>query len=371
MLLHKPVAHDSRVRREAQALLAAGFDVTVIELTRQETDGMSFDRIAVHPPDWVRSRLGVKAHRAWFGVQFVVRATRLRPAVVHAHDAAMLLPGALVALLSGAQLVYDSHEYATGVPYHEQHWGRFVGALERLIMPRCAAVITVSDGIADRLRSKYRLRRRPIVVRNVCSLPRNGAPFGLREHLNLTDEPLVLHQGAVAKDRGADVLLRAVAAMSGVHVCFLGAGSGADALVDEADAIGIGHRVHIVPSVPPDNLLHLTTDADVGVSLLQDTCDNHRLALPNKLFEYLRAGVPVVVSDLPEMRGVVDAHGVGWCVTPADADALAGALTEALGKRDCRHLRDRVARAAEHFTWTVEQQRLLGVYHGLGAPAVA
>ena len=70
--------------------------------------------------------------------------------------------------------------------------------------------------------------------------------------------------------------------------------------------------------MPLDRLLEHTADADVGVSLLQDTCENHRLALPNKVFEYVAAGVPVVVSDLPELTGLVEEHGIGWTTPPAD-----------------------------------------------------
>src|SRR3954454_4662279 len=172
MLLHKSVEHDSRVRREAKALAAAGHAVTVVELdagARGELDG--FVRRSAAPPVWVRRAPPVQGYRAVFLASFLARLLSLRPDVVHAHDAAMLLPGLLGARLVRAKLVYDSHELATGVRYRDGGWARFVAAVERIAVPRATAVVTVTDGIAERLQERYGLRVRPAVVRNACALP--------------------------------------------------------------------------------------------------------------------------------------------------------------------------------------------------------
>ena len=130
MLLHKSVEFDSRVRREASALAAAGHDVSVLELAPvadQDTmDG--FRRVCAMPPPWVRRRLPSAVYRPLMLVWFVRGILRLRPQVVHAHDAAMLLPGIVGARLVGARLVYDSHELAASVPYRERSWAWFVTA---------------------------------------------------------------------------------------------------------------------------------------------------------------------------------------------------------------------------------------------------
>ncbi len=172
MLLHKSVEFDSRVRREAGSLARDGHDVTVLELAAvpdgAQLDG--FSRRAVQPPQWMRRRLPFHLYRLAFLVEFVRGLRRLGPDVVHAHDAAMLLPGIVGARLTGARLVYDSHELATSVPYRERAWAWFVATIERIVVPRCAAVITVSDGIARRLRARYGLASEPTVVRNVSEL---------------------------------------------------------------------------------------------------------------------------------------------------------------------------------------------------------
>lgn len=335
MLLHKSVVHDSRVRREARALGDAGHEVTVVELDRDARATLDgFRRVSAAPAPWVRARLPFQLYRIVFLAGFLRRTLELRPDVVHAHDAAMLLPGLLGARVTGARLVYDSHELATGVPYRDGAWARFVRLIERVAVPRADAVITVSDGIARRLQELYRLRRRPTVVRNVTDLTPPPAPTGLlRRRLGIDDAPVVLHQGAPAPDRGGEQLIAAMPAVPGAHLVFLGSSPfpGYEAgLRRLANAEGVDDRVHFLPSVPLDRLLDYTADADVGVSLLQDTCDNHRLALPNKVFEYMAAGVPVVVSDLPEVAALVAAEDYGWAVEQRDRHAIAEGLRRAL-----------------------------------------
>jgi glycosyltransferase involved in cell wall biosynthesis len=370
MLLHKSVEFDSRVRREASALAAAGHEVCVLELApvpggAATLDG--FERRSVLSTGDPPSRLPWRLERAAMAVSFVRGIVRLRPDVVHAHDAAMLLPGIAGARLAGARLVYDSHELATSVPYRERAWSWFVSAVERLVVPRCAAVITVSDGIAARLRERYRLAATPTVVRNVSDL-RPGGAGGLRERLGVdTSAPLVLHQGAPAPDRGCEVLVDAVARLGGVRLAFLGDPEPGYGQVLEARVRdrGIGDRVALLPSVPLDRLLAWTAEADVGVTLLQDTCENHRLALPNKLFEYIAAGVPVVASALPEIERLVVSYGVGWCAPPSDPEALAGALRHAIAHRRDPELHERLRHAADELRWPVEKARLIELYDRL------
>ena len=372
MLLHKSVEFDSRVRREASALAQDGHDVVVLELTNAGTETRpldGFERRSVAPPAWIRRTLPSGVYRPLMLVWFVRGLLASRPDVVHAHDAAMLLPGIVGAKLTGARLVYDSHELATSVPYRERGWAWFVRMIEQLVVPRSAAVITVSDGIAARLRDRYRLAETPTVLRNVSALQAGGRG-GLRQQLGLGPEvPLVLHQGAPAPSRGCEVLVEAVAQLDDVHLVFLGdpePGYG-ETLRETIDRRGLGDRVWLLPSVPLSQLLAHTAEADVGVTLLQDTCENHRLALPNKLFEYIAAGVPVVASALPETKRVVEEYGVGWSAPPDRPDAVAKAIEHALRSRGDAALAGRLDDAASELRWPREQARLLDLYRRLEA----
>ena len=289
-----------------------------------------------------------------------------RPDVVHANDIATLIPGWFAARLSRAKLVYDTHEYAVGVPYRKAVWAWLAATIERLLIGRCDAVITVSDGIAERLQQRYGLDRLPTVVRNVPDLRPPGEAPDLREQMGIGDAPLVLHQGAVAEGRGGGNLVRAVARLDSAHLLFLGAdGAFAEGLRELGGGEGLDGRLHFHPPVRLAELLSYTAQADVGVSLLEDTCENHRLALPNKLFEYLAADLPVVVSDLPEMRRLVTERGVGWVTDSGDPADIARVLSEAIGRREDAALHERVREAAAELNWPHERARLTGLYERL------
>lgn len=375
MLLHKSAVHDARVRREAGALAEAGHEVTVVHLPSETSANAEAPYALVSATlRRGRDRLPHPVKLATEATRLASRAAGLRPDAVHAHDAAMLLPGLAAARAAGARLVYDAHELATGVPYRSAAWARLVALCERAGVPRADVVITVSDGIAERLGQRYRLRRDPVVVRNVPDLPGAGAGAArgpgavpdLREKLGIGGAPLILHQGAAAAGRGCETLIRAVARLHSAHLMFLGAEDGdAERLAAVAREAGASARTHFMAPAPLESLLSHTAQADVGVSLLEDSCDNHRLALPNKLFEYVAAGVPVVVSELPEMAGLVREHGIGWSADPADPDSVAEALSAALEHGGEDGLRQRLAVAAAELSWTREKGRLLALYEEL------
>lgn len=365
VLLHKTVVHDGRVLREAGALADAGHDVVVVHLPsggdEKEVAG-GFRLRSAMPPAWTR-RLPRMLWRM-LALGSIARGARAeRPDAVHANDIATLIPGYFAARLSGAKLVYDTHEYAVGVPYRKAVWAWLAAAIERLLIRRCDAVITVSDGIAERLQARYSLRERPTVVRNVPDLPPPGEAPDLREEMGIGDAPLVLHQGAVADGRGGENLIRAVSFTESAHLLFLGAdGAYAERLRALAVELDVGGRTHFHPPVALAELLSYTTQADVGVSLLQDSCENHRLALPNKLFEYLAAGLPVVVSDLPEMRRLVIERQVGWVTDSGDPADIARVLADATGARGDESLENRVRVAAAELNWSQERASLTDLY---------
>ncbi len=369
MLLHKSVEHDARVRREAKALADAGHQVVVVHLPPSDEGPGSASlepyelRVATPPP--AVQRLPGPLRRAVAVARMARLARRERPDAVHAHDAAMLAPGWYAARRARALLVYDSHELATGVAYHARFWAWLVSRIERSIVPRCDSVITVSEGIAREIQRRYGLERAPVVVRNVPDLPPPdpGAP-PLRASLGIDGSaPLVLHHGALAVDRGCEGLLRAMQLLPSAHLLWLGAeGSYAAGIQRLGEDLGLADRVHFRPPVPLAELLGHSAQADVGVTLLEGVSENHRLALPNKVFEYVAADIPVVASDLPELAGLVREHGIGWTVDPADPASVAEGIRSALAARSDPELAERLARAAEVLSWSRERERLINLY---------
>jgi len=300
--------------------------------------------------------------------------------VFHAHDLNALHAAVLARARTGGGLVYDSHEIFLESGSHAVRpgWARRVfRRREAAWVAEVDALVTVNDALAAELGSRYSPRR--VVVVHNCP-PRPGPvadpPGPLRDALGIgRDTPVALYHGGFSKHRGLEELVAAAALpdLDGVHVVFLGYGSLAADLRALAAASPAADRVHVLPAVPPDVLSDWVRDADVAVMPIRDSTLNHRLSTPNKLFEALAAGVPIVASDLPEMRRIVmddPAGPLGLLCDPTDPAAIAAAIADLLGRpsADRTALRERCRTAArERWNWETESARLVALYADLAA----
>jgi glycosyltransferase involved in cell wall biosynthesis len=398
MALYSSLDHDSRVLREASSLVDAGHDVTVYCLSWAGTADVPF-RVVTHWPD--RSQVlpdGSSSFHRGGPVGRVRRVTRLAGWITgyarnirawgswltehagavdvwHAHD----LPGLIAVgprVGAGTALVYDSHEIfleagtATRLPGPVR---RILAAYERRLVRRVDALVTVNEAYAGVLEKRL-APRRTVLVRN-CP-PRWKAtvagPPGLRASAGVpADAWLVLYHGALAADRGIEQSIAALAepGMESAHLVLLGFGS-VDRLGIEGSPSAV--RVHRLEAVPPAELLSWVTEADVDVMPLQRSSLNHWLCTPNKLWESLAAGVPVVVSEFPVMRSIVmdDPSGpLGTVCDPSDPASLAKSIRSLLEvpSSDRAGLRARCRDAAlERWNWETESVRLVELYRSLG-----
>ena len=300
--------------------------------------------------------------------------------VFHAHDLNALHAAVLARARAGGALVYDSHEIFLESGSHAMRPGwarRIFERREAAWLAGADALVTVNDALARELGSRYSPRR--VVVVHNC-LPRPGpatdAPGPLRRALGLgTDARIALYHGGFSKHRGLEELVAAAALpdLEGVHVVFLGYGSLAADLRARAAASPVAERVHVLAAVPPDVLIDWVRDADVAVMPIRDSTLNHRLSTPNKLFEALAAGVPIVAADLPEMHRIVmddPAGPLGLVCDPTDPASIAGAIASLLGRpaADRAALRERCRTAArDRWNWETESARLVALYADLAA----
>ncbi|HEX8299496.1 MAG TPA: glycosyltransferase family 4 protein, partial [Rubricoccaceae bacterium] len=318
------VSGSSRALRQLRVLDAMGVRVAAVGF------GTSRDAAALPPgvrytalpmPTGRGPRLFLAAHRA------VRTAALAQPArVILASDLHVLPAATAAAHTHGARLAYDAREWYAGLDAGRPAVGRVWAAVEARYAPRCAVVFTVNDALADRLAAERRIPR-PVVVRNLSDAPRGVRTGALRRLVGLPEAtPLVLYQGLLRAGRGLPHLVRALADVPEATLVLIGEGP------QEADlrALAAEHlpgRFYVVPFTPPEALLVLTPDADLGAAAFEATAESVRLSLPNKLFEYAAADVPVLAgSGIVPLRAAVEATGAGVVADPEDRAALASAI---------------------------------------------
>jgi glycosyltransferase involved in cell wall biosynthesis len=377
MLVRNPFTNDTRVEREARTLRDAGYQVTVLADAGdglplgEEREGVSVRRIPRRGPNLPGLRFLAHAWRLRRAVE------RTRPDVVHAHDADALQSAGPAAARLGVPLVYDSHELWLGRTargrsrLYDLLNRAWYGLVERRYARRAALVLVANPGVGPELERRYGIRG----VRHVANYPVEAEPVPARDLRSLptaaaipAQAPIVLYLGAVMAHRGVEEVVAALADVAGAHlVCLGAAGPHADFVRTEVARQGLDQRVHLVPPVPSEQVVPYAGSASVGVSLVQPASLSYRLALPNKLFQYMAAGLPVLASDFPDVRAVVEGSGAGVVVDPTDVAAVAQALRELLADpARARAMGDAGRRAVrERFNWGEAAGELLRGYRSL------
>ncbi len=303
--------------------------------------------------------------------EWYLRVVRLvwpaRVAVFSAHNLAALPIGVLLKVFKGTRVVYATHELEserTGWSALTVHLAR---AAERRLIRRADAVFVVSQTIAQWYRDHYQLadvhllRNMPL-ARNRRALE-DGRVRVLRDALGLSDGVLVfLYQGVIGPGRGIDILLRTFAAMRAAdrHLVFVGFSDGGDEIDRIRDTAMACENVHLLHSVPPAELPRWTADADVGIHLIEASSLSYQLAVGNKMYEYLAAGIPVIASDFPDVRQLVQEYGAGWLVRPDGSD-LAG-VVQSVTADDVRTRKRRLTRCWRELCWERQEGGLVSVY---------
>jgi glycosyltransferase involved in cell wall biosynthesis len=272
----------------------------------------------------------------------------------------------------GAPVVYDARDIYMEARSMARRRGLArwaLAAAERRWARRASSVITVNDDYADEMARRLRVTR-PLVVMN-CSYrfdPPRPRERRFHDLLQLdASTHVVLYHGGLFPERGIEQLMEAILEVPDAVLVLMGYGVlEADLRVRAAEPRYAG-RVHLVPPVEPQELHPWIACADIGAMLIQPTTLNHRLTTPNKLFESMAAGVPVVVSDVPGMARIVKETGIGAVCDGTDPTSISEALRQLLADPTLREVMGRRALAAAHasYNWDRQAKRLLHEYERL------
>jgi glycosyltransferase involved in cell wall biosynthesis len=359
VLVSNDLEFDQRVAKVCSTLEQLNFDITLVG--RRLSTSRSFQRS--YPV--IRFNLlftkGFLFYTA-LNVRFFFYLLYAKTDIILANDLDTLLPAFIVSKLRGKQLVYDSHEYfteaegLTGRAFQKGVWLR----IERFIFPKLKRVYTVNESIAAIYRDLYKVKVE--VVRNI---PRfTSAPPSERSVLGLPlDKKVIILQGAyLDPDRGAKEALEAMAFLDDALLVIIGSGREMPLLKRMASQPEFADKVRILDKMPADKLRLFTQAADLGLSLDKPLHLNYTLSLPNKLFDYIHAGIPVVVSDLPELRRIIKSYQVGWIVPAVEPRQIAQTIQEALTSEQWNDKKQNCHKAAQVLNWENEEKVLKRIF---------
>lgn len=284
--------------------------------------------------------------------------------VVNIHTLSLLPLGVILKYTYRVKLVYDAHELETETNGLRGARKSIAKKLEQLFIRSVDLTIVVSEPIADWYQHTYNIDR-PIVLLNAPKLinePQKNDYF--REKFNIpSDKLLILYQGGLAKGRGIELLLEAFKSRKSNDsvIIFLGYGE-LEAQIKISQQANSNIFFH--PSVSPQTLLQYTVSADIGVHLIENTCLCHYYCLPNKLFEYAMVGLPVIVSNMQEMRRFVNQYELGIVVNEQTPEAFNQAINNLI-TMDFSQLKYNARQAAIKYSWEVQEEKMFVAYHKL------
>lgn len=349
---------DNRVHKVAVSLQKMGFEPVLIGRVLPESDGVE--------RDYRTHRMRLLFRKGFlFYLEYNLRLffylLRTKVDVLVANDLDTLPANFMASRIKRKPLVYDSHEYFTEVP---ELLGRPVvksiwTLLEKLFVPKVNAAYTVCDSIAEVYHDLYSVDFK--VVRNlpVCS---KVEKHELQEK-KAGQPKIILYQGALNLGRGIEAAIRSMQYLDGAELWLAGDGDLTLQLKQFVAELKLESKVKFLGRLPISQLSEITCQSDLGISLEEDLGLNYRFALPNKLFDYIQAGVPVLVSNLPEMKRIVEHYQIGAIAETHQRKDLAETIKIALFNQEKNAVwKNNLKLAAKELCWENEEEILHQIY---------
>ena len=353
---------DKRVNKTAAVLVKLGFDVTLIGRKLHNGNGSN------HKP--FKTKLFKLAFNKGplFYTEYNIRLFFYllfhKSDLLVSNDLDTLLSNYYVHKIKHNNLVYDSHEYFTGVP--ELANRRIVRniwkAIENKCFPNLNDIITVNDSIAELYNKEY--GKELNVIRNItpdCVIVKKKS----KEELGLPiNRKIIILQGSgINIDRGAEEAVEAMQYVQKAVLLIIGNGDVIPILREMINELYLQEKVIYIPSLPFDELMQYTLNADLGLSLDKDTNINYRYSLPNKLFDYIHAGLPILASPLVEIKKIIDKYKIGLTIENHDPRHIASKINCMLNETEKIDIwKKNLKIAAEDMCWEKEEKKLLEIF---------
>ncbi len=350
---------DQRIQRAADTLSSHGFSVLLIGRRLKESLAVNLEVHSTRRFNMLFSQ-GPLFYFFYNLRLFLFLLFTNKPSLLYAADLDTLPANFLVSRLRKIPLIYDCHEYFTEVPElvgrraKKKIWER----IEAKLVPKLTYAIAVSDSISKAYEKRYGIVFE--TVRNVSAFQKPD-----QKHLptnQYSTTYLIIYQGALNLGRGIELMIDAMEFLDDATLILAGEGDISKKLRQMVNEKGLTEKVVFIGKLQPGDLRLLTWSCDIGLSLEEDMGLNYRYALPNKLFDYLQARIPVIVSDLPEMASVVNRYEIGEVLVKRTPEKLAEMLKQMLTNTEYRQIfAEKLELAAKDLCWENEQKKLMEI----------
>jgi glycosyltransferase involved in cell wall biosynthesis len=357
---------DQRVDRVCNTLQRNGFDVLLVGRELKNSKPLHLRGYQTH-----RMKLWFEKgflFYASFNISLFFFLLFAKADVLLANDLDTLPANFFCSKIKSQKLVYDSHEYFTGVPeiqnrlFVKNTWKR----IERFILPKIKHAYTVNASIAKLYKDEYNIEF--AVARNLPSRRNVGVKTKTRKELGLPDNKkiIVLQGSGINVDRGGEEAVQAMEFLNDAVLLIIGSGDVIDTLKSMSEKPTIKGKVIFKEKLPYAEMLEYTANADVGISFDKDTNINYRFSLPNKIFDYIQCGIPVLASRLPEIENVITTYRVGDFIVTHDPKHIAAKLNEMFSDvMKQSKWKANAVEAAKVLNWENEEVKLLNVFKSL------
>ena len=354
---------DNRVHKICTTLSEIGFEVTLVG--RKLKNSLPLER-SYHTHRMKLIFIKGPLFYAEYNIRLFLYLLFQKADILVANDLDTLLANYLASVFRKRKLVYDSHEYFTGVPeivnrpFVKASWE----SIEKWIFPKLEVIYTVNESIARLYKDQYGKEIK--VIRNVSTKLEHKTKK-TRENLGLPrDKNIIILQGAgINIDRGGEEAVQAMQYVDNAIFLIIGGGDVIDTLKEMVAELNLKDKVKLLGKLPYMEMMQYTQNADLGLTLDKDTNINYRYSLPNKVFDYIQAGIPVLASNLVEVANVVKSYKVGEIVESHEPHLIAKKMTEMLNESRKAEWKENLKAAAEELCWEKESSKLKEIYLGL------
>lgn len=364
-LTHTDIESDSRILKEMGALASAGYDVSgsgvVLDEGAERSDiafKADIDAIKLYSRKltFLPRTLRHVASICELVTKMLPRAIRQRPDVIHCHDTLVLPLGVIVKFFTRAKLIYDAHELESDRNGLTRLQGLLTLRMEKVLWRFVDALIVVSPSIERWYHDSVGPKRSAIILNSPLFSERlpQDEDYLRRKFSIPAGRKVFVYVGILGHGRGIDLLIEAFKdSKVSSHVVFLGYGE----LSDQLKRLEALHpNIHVHDAVPHSQVVPVVQSADFGLCLVQNVSLSDYYCLPNKLFEYCFAGVPVLASDFPDIRSVLEEYGVGECCKLQPSN-----IRDAILRLEHSAPIFRFASLAP-LTWQAQEQKLVALY---------